>query len=210
MGTTPRVHVSGHASGADTSGGGSVTQERVDPPSGRAQVVQAVVDLALAGGYTAVSWEAVAARSGLGLREVQQHASTIDDLLLLTLEDCLLRWISASPTWTRVDPAPGLSDEISRRLLTGIDAAADCPEFWVLGILLCLTAGHGARRARARYAGVRASARAAMAEWWSRRTPGCSCITRPTSRDMPAIACSMWEANAPASCGVTSPDQARS
>jgi AcrR family transcriptional regulator len=148
-----------------------VAQQRVEPLAGRAQVVQAVVDLALAGGYTAVSWEAVAARSGLGLREVQQHAATIDDLLLLTLEDCLLRWISAAPTWTRVDPVPGLSDEISRRLLTGVDAASDCPEFWVLGVLLSLTGGLGARRARARYAAVRASARAAMAEWWSRILP---------------------------------------
>jgi AcrR family transcriptional regulator len=145
--------------------------QRVDPPPGRAQVVQAVVALALAGGYTAVSWEAVAARSGLGLREVQQHATTIDDLLLLTVEDCLQRWISTSPTWSRVDPVPGLSDEISRRLLTGVDAAADCPEFWALGILLALTAGHGAQRARARYAGVRASARAAIAEWWARILP---------------------------------------
>jgi AcrR family transcriptional regulator len=148
-----------------------VAQQRVEPPTGRAQVVQASVDLALAGGYSAVSWEAVSARSGLGLREVQRHATTIDDLLLLTVEDRLQRWMSAAPTWTRVDPVPGLSDEISRRLLTGLDAAAECPEFWALGILLSLTAGHGAHRARARYAAVRADARAAIAEWWARILP---------------------------------------
>jgi AcrR family transcriptional regulator len=171
MGTTPRPRARDGVTGIDTAGSGSVVPQRVDPASGRAEVLQAVVDLALAGGYSAVSWETVAARSGLGLREVQRHATTIDELLLVTLEACLQRWISAAPTWSRVDPVPGLSDEISRRLLTGVDAAADCPEFWALGILLCLTADHGAHRARARYAAVRASARAAIAEWWSRILP---------------------------------------
>lgn len=147
-------------------------QPRPDvPPPGRAEVVTAVVELAVAGGYSAVSWEAVAARSGLDLREVQQHATTIDDLLLVTLESCLQRWISTSPTWSRVDPVPGLTDEISRRLLTGVDAAAECPEFWAVGILLALTAGHGARAARAKFAAVRASARAAISEWWTRILP---------------------------------------
>jgi AcrR family transcriptional regulator len=171
MDTTSRALTGGPRAGADTVGGGGMTQERVEVPPGRAQVVQAVVDLALAGGYSAVTWDAVALRSGLSLREVEQHASTLDDLLLLTLESCLQRWISTAPTWTRVDPVPGLSDEISRRLLTGVDAAAECPEFWALGILLALTAGHGARSARARFAAVRASARAAIAEWWTRILP---------------------------------------
>ena len=170
MELTPHARTRADASGDDASGGACMTQ-RVDPLPGRAEVVQAVVDLALAGGYWAVSWEAVSARSGLSLREVQQHAATIDDLLLVTVEDCLQRWISTSPTWSRVDPVPGLSDEISRRLLTGVDAAAETPEFWALGILLALTAGHSARRARARYAAVRASARAAIAEWWARILP---------------------------------------
>lgn len=154
-----------------TTGGGSMTQVRVELPPGRAEVVRAVVDLALAGGYSAVTWEAVATRSGLGLAEVQRHAGTLDELLLLTLETCLQRWVSAAPTWTRVDPVPGLSDEISRRLLTGLDAAADSPEFWVVGILLALTAGHGARAARLRYASVRANTRAAVADWWARILP---------------------------------------
>jgi hypothetical protein len=139
--------------------------------SSRAAVVRAVVRLVTSGGYPAVTWEAISRESGVGLREVQQHAPTPDDLLLLALEDCLQRWVSASPTWTRFDPVPGLSDEISRRLLVGVDAAADCPDFWSLGILLTLTAGDGARAARDRFAAVRTNTRAAMADWWSRILP---------------------------------------
>ncbi len=156
---------------AEAPGTGSAARPGRAVPAGHDAVVRAVVDLALGGGYGAVTWEAVAARSGLGLHEVQQHAATLDDLLLLTVEDCLRRWVSAAPTWTRVDPVPGLTDEISRRLLTGIDAASDCPDFWAVGILLALTAGHRAHQARARFAAVRASARAAVAEWWSRILP---------------------------------------
>jgi AcrR family transcriptional regulator len=170
MGTTEGAHPH-DAPGDDRLGSQGMPQPRADAEAARARVVQAVVDLALSGGYCAVTWEAVAGRSGLSLAEVQQHGATLDDLLLMTLETCLQGWISASPTWTRVDPVPGLSDEISRRLLTGLDAAAESPEFWVLGMLLCLTAGHGARSARSRYAEVRASARAAIAEWWSRILP---------------------------------------
>lgn len=144
---------------------------RGDARPGRAAVVEAVVELALAGGYSAVTWDAVAARSGLGLRELQQHAATPDELLLVALEASLEEWINQSPMWSRTDPVPGLDDEISRRLLTGVDAAAECPEFWALGILLSLTAGHGARAARVRYREVRANARAAMAEWWTRILP---------------------------------------
>jgi AcrR family transcriptional regulator len=148
-----------------------MVQQRADLPPGRSEVVRAVVDLALAGGYSSVTWEAVARRSGLGLREVQQHAGTLDDLLLLALESSLERWVNESPMWSRHDPVPGLTDAISRRLLTGVDAAAACPEFWALGILLALTAGHGARAARERYREVRANARAAMNEWWTRILP---------------------------------------
>ncbi len=148
-----------------------MVQARIDVPPGRTAVVRAVVDLALSGGYTAVTWEAVSARSGIGLKELQQHAPTIDELLLLTLETALDRWISESPMWSRTDPVPGLTDQISRRLLTGVDAAAACPEFWALGILLSLTAGHDARAARVRYREVRANARAAMADWWTRILP---------------------------------------
>ncbi len=172
MGSTPPLRDRESARGAETAGGGSVAhQQSTDPPPGRSRVVAAVVDLALAGGYCAVSWETVSRRSGLDLREVQQHAPTIDDLVLLALESSLQRWISTAPTWSRVDPVPGLSDEISRRLLTGVDAAAECPDFWAIGILLALTAGHCARQAQARFAAVRASTRAAITEWWTRILP---------------------------------------
>ena len=38
-------------------------------------------------------------------------------------------------------------------------------------VLLALTAGHGARAARLRYASVRAATRAAIADWWARILP---------------------------------------
>ena len=95
------------APGDDRLGRQGMPQPRADAALVRARVVQAVVDLAMGGGYSAVTWEAVAARSGLGLVEVQQHGATLDDLLLMTLETCLQSWISTSPTWTRVGP-PGV------------------------------------------------------------------------------------------------------
>lgn len=171
MGWSSRALSAESALGTGTFGGGSMVHARTDVPPGRAAVVKAVVDLALSGGYSAVTWEAVAARSGLGLRELQQHAPTLDELVLLALEASLEEWINQSPMWSRTDPVPGLTDQISRRLLMGVDAAAECPEFWALGILLALTAGHGARAARVRYREVRANARAAMAEWWTRILP---------------------------------------
>ena len=171
MGLSSRALSDESALGTGTFGGGSMVHARIDGPPGRAAVVKAVVDLALSGGYSALTWEAVATRSGLGLRELQQHAPTLDELVLVALEASLQEWINQSPMWSRTDPVPGLTDQISRRLLTGVDAAAECPDFWALGILLALTAGHGARAARVRYREVRINARAAMDEWWTRILP---------------------------------------
>lgn len=168
MGFVVRCEVAEQSVDNATWGRGVLVDEAVE----RAQLVQAATSLVLSGGYPTVTLEHLADAVGITPHRVAELFGDVDAVVLTAAEACFQRFASATPTWSRTDPVPGLHDEISRRLLLGIDAARTAPEYWSLGIVLLLTArSGGAPQAQEMFRAVRASAKNAIAEWWGRILP---------------------------------------